>query len=187
MGSDKKDLPVAGETLLDRMLSKVRIGNVAVVAKNGESFPGDLRFVADQSTEFAPIFGVDAALGDASMRGAEWAVLLAVDLPFLRTRTISRLTEIASGELSACRAVVPEADGFLQTLAACYRPSLRAEIATRLAEGKTSLHHLIRSGPHRIVSLSELGAGVDEFRNVNTPGEAESAEQQLASERIPVR
>ena len=179
MGRDKASLELGAETMLQRTLRRLAGRNVTLVAKSRAEAPAGVRELFDASPDHAPIHGLAAALDDAAARGFEWALLLAVDLPFLRRRTIDRLEEIARDEAPDCRVVVPRADGFLQSLAAIYRPSIRTEIPSRIAAGRPSLHELVEAGPHRVVESAELGASAGEFRNVNTPEELQAAIRDL--------
>ena len=126
MGTNKAWLKLAsGETFLERSVNNLKTvcGNrVKVVISNkqfdqfSQRFPA-FDYIFDVLPERGALGGIHAALLDCA---ADFAVVLAVDLPLVKDRTLENLARLALSKNVA--AVVPaQTDGRPQPLAAVYR------------------------------------------------------------------
>lgn len=141
-GADKPMVEIGGITLLDRVVEAcVTSGRVTVV---GPPRPTrrPVHWVREDPPGGGPAAAVAAGLGACSR---EWVLVLAADLPFLDANTVHRLwTTVAETEAGAAEApdgaVIADADGRAQWLAAIYRRSaLQARLA---AQGGGPIHGL---------------------------------------------
>lgn len=136
-----------------------------------------VRFRADApARRSGPLAGMVAGLEDEGYRGA---LVLAVDLPFIRSPLLSALL----ARLGPYRAVVPVVGGFPQPLAAAYAPEAVAILARAFAAGER--------GPTRVLDaldalriaedqLVDLPGGPASFFNLNTRDDLAEAERRLA-------
>lgn len=168
MGTPKASLPYAGTSLLQyqtERLSRV-FANVFVVAKEPPAVSaGSARVICDGVPDFAAIHGVARALEEAGDR----VFVLAVDLPTLPESVIRAIAE--AGLASPAPALVPEADGILQPLAAVWSREILPALRRRVAEGQLSLADLARSEGAEIFAEErwrELDPSGNSFANMNT-------------------
>jgi len=174
MKTDKAFLEFGGETFLSRAvrtLSPVCDGRTKIILNPNQTAPGIYECVYDVFTERGALGGIHAALENCR---SEWAIILAVDLPFVSSAAIGRLKQIAL-ESSEFSAVVPiQNDGRLQPLCAVYRaadclPKLE-DLLSRTASA--SVRDFLELVPTRRVQQNELTDGsADLFFNVNEPDE----------------
>ncbi len=163
--------PASDETLLERLLRvSAEAAPEAARCLVGQSAAyASLRLLelADDPPAVGPIGGLRSLLLHAKAVGAERALALACDLPFIDAAVIRLLNAPLAGS-----ARVPFADGRFQPLAAAYAPVPGlAAVERTLAQGK---HALMRV-------LEELGAGLervesdalqtDALRDWDTPGD----------------
>jgi molybdopterin-guanine dinucleotide biosynthesis protein A len=139
MGRSKASLPWGAGNLLEFQTGRLAtlFSEVLVVAKEIPDFPmGPARVVLDPSPDFAAIYGLVRALDEAEDR----IFILAVDLPGL---THDLVREIAvRGLKTPAPALIPEAGGRLQPLAAVWRKSAARFARNRIARGVLSLTSL---------------------------------------------
>ncbi|HEX8748412.1 MAG TPA: molybdenum cofactor guanylyltransferase [Pyrinomonadaceae bacterium] len=169
MGRDKALLTLRGVSFVERIAEA--LGHVAgrinlVGAKNVDSSL-KIENVPDVYEAWGALGGLHAAL--AACR-AEWAAVVACDLPFVTSELFARL----SGLREDWQAVAPvQRDGRLQPLCALYRTAACREIARRMIEeGERRPRALLRMVRTRLVSWEELADLTDArlfFENVNTP------------------
>lgn len=168
MGSPKAALPYGATTLLAHQTTRLSelFEDVIVVAKGPiDCDVGPARLVTDRSKEFAAIHGLSRALEEAPDR----MFILAVDLPALSTGVIAAIAG-AGAHTPAC-ALVPEADGRLQPLAAVWRRVALPAIERRIASGKLSLVDLAREEGAEIFPEARwrsLDPSGNSFANLNT-------------------
>ena len=121
MGADKANLKFGGETFLThaaRTLAPVCEGRIKIILNTNQAAPENYECIYDIFPERGALGGIHAALNDCR---SDWAIILAVDLPYVLSEAIERLKQFAleSNEFSA---VVPvQNDGRLQPLCAVYR------------------------------------------------------------------
>lgn len=169
MGRDKALLRLRGVSFVERIaeaLSPVAGPINLVGAKNVDSSlkTGN---VPDVYAGWGALGGLHAAL---SACRAEWAAVVACDLPFVTGELFARL----AGFSEDWQAVVPvQRDGRLQPLCALYRTAVCREIARRMIEeGERRPRALVRLVRARLVhweELSDLPGARLFFENVNTP------------------
>jgi molybdopterin-guanine dinucleotide biosynthesis protein A len=162
MGRSKAALPWGAGNLLEFQTGRLAtlFSEVLVVAKETPDFSiGPARVVLDPSPDFAAIYGLLRALDEAEDR----IFILAVDLPGL---THDLVREIAvRGLKTPAPALIPEAGGRLQPLAAVWRKSAARFARNRIARGVLSLTSL----------ADEVGADVlpeREWRKLDASGRA---------------
>src|SRR5262249_6013639 len=168
MGKPKADLPYGAGTLLEHQVSRLAdlFESVFVVAKEPPALNArSIRIVSDRTAERAAIHGLARALEEVEDR----VFVVAVDLPVLGLPVARAIAEAAlAGEEAA---VVPEADGRLQPLAAAWRRRALPEVGRRIASGELSLIELARAIGARVFpeeAWRRLDPSGRSFSNVNT-------------------
>lgn len=168
MGRAKATLPWGSASLLEfqtERLSKV-FSPVFVVMKAPPDFPvGPATVLLDRSPEVAAVHGLVRVLEEVDDR----AFVLAVDLPAL---TEGVVRQIAGRSLeTAALALVPEAAGRLQPLAAVWRRAVIPIAADRIARGRLSLAGLAEEVGAEILPELEwrtVDPSGNSFANLNT-------------------
>lgn len=168
MGREKGALAWGAGTLAEFQTARLAdlFREVWLVAKSPPGYAaGPARVLLDGTPEHAAAHGLRRALAEAADR----VFVLAVDLPAV-ARDV--LVEVARRGLEdAAPAVVPQADGRLQPLAAVWSRAALPELDRRLARGELSLHELARAVGARILTESEwrpFDPSGNSFLNVNT-------------------
>jgi molybdenum cofactor guanylyltransferase len=168
MGRAKAALPYGAGTLLEFQVARLSalFEEVLVVVKSAPPSPiGSARLVLDRMPEHAAIHGLARALEEARDR----IFVLAVDVPAIPPALIRALAERSLASDAA--AVVPEADGRLQPLAAVWRRRVLPAVERRLAAGAPSLQELSRDVGAEIVTEAEwraVDSSGNAFANLNT-------------------
>ena len=168
MGRDKSRLLVQNETfvqLIARELAKVT-EQVAVVGRAEQDYPG-VAVVHDLHPQWGALGGVHGALAACS---AEWALVVACDLPRVKASLFQRLLSLRQG----FDAVAPlQPDGRRQPLCALYRVAACLPRSAALIEsGERKPVALLQSVSTRWVHFAELAdlpGAEDFFDNINTP------------------
>lgn len=181
MKTDKAFLQIGGETFLTRAartLAEVCAGKVKIVLNQNQTAPQNYECVRDIFTERGALGGIHAALCNCR---SDWAIILAVDLPFVTSEAIENLQNIAlaSNEFSA---IVPkQIDGRLQPLCAAYRvkdclPKIEEFLRKESSNAVKDFFALL---PTRFIEPNELTTDLAQnlFFNVNCPSDF----QQLVS------
>ena len=180
MKTDKAFLEFGGETFLTRAvktLSSVCENRVKIVLNKSqtnfiEKLPDRIPHIFDVCEKRGALGGIHAALKDCRK---DWAIILAVDLPFVTSEAIENLASIAV-ESKEFAALVPiQTDGRPQPICAVYQaedclPKLENLLtATTFASVKDFLKLL----PTRFIEQDELAtnAGKNLFFNVNRPAD----------------
>jgi len=162
MGLPKAALPYGPGTLLEFQTTRLSLlfREVFVVVKEVPTFSvGPARVVVDGAPEFAAIHGLVRALEETEDR----LFVLAVDLPGLLHDVIHEIAR--RGLATPAPALVPEAGGRLQPLAAVWRRTAARFAKTRIERGMLSLHAL----------ADEVGAEIfpeKEWRHLDPHGAA---------------
>ncbi|MFG3202268.1 NTP transferase domain-containing protein [Streptomyces sp. NPDC048192] len=137
-GADKPGLRVGGRALLDRVLAACADAGTTVVVADRRPTARPVLWAREEPPGAGPVAALEAGL---RLTGAEHAVVLSADLPFLRPATLRRLLA-ALGDTGADGALLTDADGRDQPLVAAYRTAvLRRELAA-LAAGPDGLNGL---------------------------------------------
>jgi molybdopterin-guanine dinucleotide biosynthesis protein A len=185
MGTDKSRLQFAGQTSVARIAAELRpvAARIYLVGPSRADSDPDLRIVPDTYERWGALGGIQAALGAGA---ADWALVVACDLPFVTRDLFSRLLALSQPE--SPDAVVPiQPDGRPQPLCALYRrePCL-LEAERLIASGEHTPRALLASVKTRWVrpeELIDLPGAANFFFNVNTPADYEQAQQMLLQNR----
>lgn len=168
MGRDKGGLPYGAGTLAQFQAGRLArlFSEVWLVAKRVPEYAfGPARFLVDDVPDLAPVYGLRRALRETADR----VFVLAVDLPALSEGVAELLGR--RGLATAAPAVLPEAGGTLQPLAAVWRREALPELDARVARGELSLHGLAAAVGAEVVSELEwrrIDPSGNSFLNVNT-------------------
>jgi molybdopterin-guanine dinucleotide biosynthesis protein A len=168
MGKDKSGLQMEGQTFVQRIARELAqaTSRVSQVGRAEQAISG-LPFVQDVYPQWGALGGVHGAL---SACNAEWALIVACDLPQVKASLFNRLLALREG----FDAVAPlQADGRRQPLCAIYRVAACLPQAESLIEsGERKPIALLQSVSTRWVQFSELAdlpGAKDFFDNINTP------------------
>ncbi|MGB9094789.1 MAG: molybdenum cofactor guanylyltransferase [Gallionella sp.] len=182
MGSDKANLLLGEQTLLQRVIAKMQQLFPGVIVSVRQPRPEiDLPQVCDaQAGEGlqggGPLAGLAAGLDRIA---TPWAFLVACDMPFIEPALIATL----AGYRPGYQAVVPVVQGHRQTLAAFYAADCVGALRAHLARGgKNSLRALLEQLRVRYVDESELlqaDPALRSFRDLDTPGDIDTARNLL--------
>lgn len=182
MGRPKASLPIGDETLLGRIVGRVKQAAkpVVVVASPGQELPelpSDVEVTRDGTAGRGPLQGMLAGLDHVGSRAA--AVFIAsTDLPFLDAVLIRRLTVLCAR--GGYDIVVPRLDGRFHPLCAVYSTRIRDDVAALLAEDRLRPFYLFERVRTLAAEADLLLAepllaladpALDSVRNVNTPEE----------------
>lgn len=174
MKRDKAFLEFGGKTLLENAVValKPNCSQTKIVLNKSqthfiERLPEDIFYIFDIYENRGAPGGIHAALQNCE---TEFAIILAVDLPFVRSETIKILAEIALSENLA--AVVPrQNDGKVQPLCAVYRvkdclPEIEEIL---LKENSPSARNFLEKISTHYVEQNKLANDANLFLNVNLP------------------
>jgi len=167
MGRDKAGLPFGDETLASRVARLVGqvVGDVVLVAREGQVLPVGLEAVRDPAEGLGPLAGI--AVGLEAVRG-ERAFVAACDMPLLRPTVVRRLLDLSEGY----EAVVPLIDGFAMTTCAVYSRTTAALAAALVAERRLRPLFLVERVRTRYVGgehFTDIDPDLESFRDCNTP------------------
>jgi molybdopterin-guanine dinucleotide biosynthesis protein A len=174
MGTSKRSLRIGNETFLERTLRVARsaFDEVIVVDRSADARDQVRTIVEPSHDETSPLFGIAAALRDATDR----AWILAVDYPLLTPEVLRFLRQ--RFELSTSLMLVPRWKEKLQMLCAGYAPSLLEAVERKLARGDLQIRGLVDEFGAEIVDESVLRARFEgePLVNVNTPEDYREAQ-----------
>jgi molybdenum cofactor guanylyltransferase len=170
MGQDKPWLPIAAETMLQRVVRLLgeAVRPVVVVSRAGQELPqlpGWAHVVHDLHEGFGPMEGLATAMERIGDR-ADAVFVTGCDAPLLQPRFVRRMIEAADGVDIA----VPHVRGFDQPFAAVYRTRLLAQIRALLAAGERRIAVLFdRVATRRIMDqdLQDIDPHLQSLVNVN--------------------
>ena len=183
MGTDKRFLPLNGESLLARTLRNGRAAGFRSIVLAAEGDRSDLTALAEEYgaqlvTDELPAQGPAAAIA-AGLAAAKtkWALVLSADMPFYDFELVRALLPEAEGETQV---VLPTLLGYWQPLAALYRRDAGTVFAAAIARGDRKLGVILRE-----LAVCEVPLTVDAglFFNVNTPAAYRLARGRLANEQ----
>jgi molybdopterin-guanine dinucleotide biosynthesis protein A len=181
MGTDKSRLQFGGQTSVERIAAELSsvTSQVSLVGRRAADFDPDLRIIPDSHEQWGALGGIHAALGACA---ADWALIVACDLPFVARDLCSRLLQLSQQE--SPDAVVPiQPDGRPQPLCALYRRETCLLAAEELiASGEHTPRALLANVKTRWVQpeeLTDLVGAENFFFNMNTPEDYERAKQML--------
>lgn len=174
MGSDKFALQIGGETFLSRAADALKAvcADVLVILNQSQSLDTDLPVVRDVYQQRGALGGIHAAFSNCK---TEFAVILAVDLPFVTADAIEKLTKIAR-ECREFSVFVPlQSDGRLQPLCAVYRVRDCLSKAQDILESRqsASVRDFLETVLVFTVNQTDLSDDPELFFNANTPADLE--------------
>lgn len=184
MQKNKAFLEINGETFLARAvktLSEVCLNPVRVVLKSQQvymtdRFPENAKAIYDATDFDSPLDGLHKALMDAFMRKTKFAVVLAVDLPFVTGSVIGKLAEIIESSNKFLAVVPRQSDGQLQPLAAVYNAKYCFYALQRYL-GETpngSIKDFLEIISTRYIDQNKLSENENLFLNINCPADFQS-------------
>lgn len=167
MGSDKANLMLGGQTLLQRVIAAMQQVFPFVIVSVRQPRPEiNLPQFCDEQPDNGPLAGVVAGLNHVT---TEWAFVVACDMPFM----IPAVVELLARQRGESRAVVPVVDGQPQPLAAFYaRDCLTTAQQILAGGGRHSMRALLEHLEVRYVDESQLrGADIQlrSFFDLDTP------------------
>lgn len=151
MGRDKAELPLGGETFLERLTTGLTplFDRVYVSVDRPGRYPGR-RELPDLRPGQGPLAGLEAAFRSTA---AEAVFLAAVDLPFAAPALAAKVLERA-GEGDAC--VIRRRDGKAEPLFALYRRSCLGPLTDCLDQGRRAVMALLDRVDCRWLAEEEL-------------------------------
>ena len=178
MGSDKANLLLGEQTLLQRVIATMqKIFPHVIVSVRHVRPEIELPQVCDEQPDdgmpgAGPLAGMVAGLGNIT---TPWAFAVACDMPFVAPALVEQLGKFRSDH----QAVVPVAQGFPQPLAAFYAvgclPAMRDNLA---GGGKRSLRAALEQLQVRYVDEAELlqaDPALRSFFDLDTPQDIAAA------------
>lgn len=171
MGRDKALLEWDGATLLGRTYDLLAsVCGAATVVGPAERYSSlNLPLIADLRGGCGPLGGLEAALTDCAGK-AEWALVVACDMPALETAALAHLVEQARLHPGS-QAILPlSPSGREEPLCALYRPEALAVVCKQLDTGDFKLRHAIAALPAHRLQL-DLPR---HFLNINQPEDWEA-------------
>jgi molybdopterin-guanine dinucleotide biosynthesis protein A len=190
MGMPKADLPFGGETLLARVIGRVRragIEQIVVAASANQVIPGDLpgpfSVARDSREQQGPLEAIRSALA-ALPDSAEAAFITSCDAPFLEPKLIRRLIDL----LGRNDLVAPVEGRHYHPLAAVYHRRVLSKVDALIAEDRMRPFFLIEETNSLRVdvqSLRDVDPELHSFTNLNHPGEYFAALQQAGLDVPP--
>jgi len=173
MGTDKSQLLIERQTFAERIAETLLQVADSVKLVGGQSQTSTLSTAPDVYPQWGALGGLHAALAACK---AEWAIVVACDLPFVTAELFSFL----SGKRLGHDAVVPvQQDGRPQPLAALYRVDPCLQRATELIEAgrrrPLDLLEAVNTCWVQFEELTNLAQSERFFVNINTPSDYDEA------------
>lgn len=180
-GGDKALLKIGNETILDRVLARLKPQCTGIIL-NANGDPArfhrfGLPVVADDIPDFAgPLAGILAGLDWAAehARAVEWIASVPGDCPFVPRELVARLhaARSAAGTPLACA----KSGDWRHPVAGLWPVALRADLRRALTDD--GLHKIeIWTGRHGVALAEWPDRPVDPFFNVNRPEDLAEAER----------
>jgi molybdenum cofactor guanylyltransferase len=168
MGRPKALLRFGSGTLLHHQLTKLSplFEEIFLVVKDPpDAATGKARLLLDATPRQGPIYGLMRTLEEAADR----VFVIAIDLPLMASDLIRGIAE--RGAATAAPALIPQAGGRLQPLAAVWRRSALAAAKEQVKRGELSLHGLAEAVGAEIfpeIEWRHLDPSGNSFTNLNT-------------------
>ena len=163
-GVDKASIELGGVTLLERALAATLPAVEVVVVGTEVPTSRAVTWTREDPAGGGPAAGLLAGL-DGFVRPPELVCALAVDMPRVNAGTVARLTWAVEADPAADGAVLVDAGGRRQPLAAVYRVSAlsKARPASRAEEHGLPVRRLVGG-----LDLVEVPAVGDEARDIDS-------------------
>lgn len=161
---------------VDEMVVNCRSGQVAALSEALAGYVHPLTFAEDPEPGQGPMAGIRTGLRAVD---AEYAVVVACDMPFIDPAFVDHLFDRAAGHDAA---VPRTGDGWFQTTHAVYRASAMADACdAALERDEYKIIEPLFSLDYVVVEASEVRKISDlrTFKNVNTQAELEKAAEQF--------
>ncbi len=179
MGTDKAFLKIGEKTFLENAVETLKPNCEQVkIVLNGsqthfiEKLPAGISYIFDIFENRGVLGGIHAALKTCE---TEFAVILAVDLPFVTSGAIEKLCEIALDSKNFSAIVPLQNDERLQPLCAVYRvkgclPKLEEILSKNESASVRDFLEIVKT---KIVNARSLSLNENLFINVNSPQDLE--------------
>ncbi|WP_276248367.1 molybdenum cofactor guanylyltransferase [Haladaptatus sp. YSMS36] len=158
--------------VVDELVVNCRADQTAAIREALAGYPHPVRFAEDEDTDEGPMAGIRTGLRAVE---AEYAVVVACDMPFVDAELVTSLFELAAGHDAA----VPKLDdGWYQTTHAVYRAQPMADACdAALAAGDHKIIAPLFELDYVVVEEDSIRAhgSVESFENLNTREEFEAA------------
>jgi molybdopterin-guanine dinucleotide biosynthesis protein A len=172
MGTDKFALETEGETFLERAARVLKpvSDEVKIVLNQTQTIETNLSVIRDIYAERGALGGIHAALKNCDTK---FAVILAVDLPFVTTGAIENLTNIALASNKFTAYVPRQTDGRPQPLCAVYRTRFCLPPLENLLEAnnKASVRDFLALVAPKYIDQNRLSDDKNLLFNVNSPAD----------------
>jgi len=174
MDSDKRALEFHGSTLLERTIKVVR-GTLdqspVLVGDNLSIFDvGDFRILNDAKKDCGPLGGIVSALEDCKK---QWALIVAVDLPFLDSRSLNELLDTNRHNLDV---ITLSSTDEPEPLVALYRTDTKQLWRNQLETGVLKIRKGIFQLRWKVVKPT---SGRRALININTLKDLEKAQKEF--------
>jgi molybdopterin-guanine dinucleotide biosynthesis protein A len=190
MGTDKAFLKIGEKTFLENAAEVLEPGCEtvkAVLNKTQDQFietlPANVSPIFDIYENRGALGGMHAAFKDCK---TAFAVILAIDLPFVTSEAIAKLCEIAdaSGKYLAC--VPRQTNDRPQPLCAVYRAGYCLPALEKLLDetGSASVKDFLDIIFPRYISADQLSADENFLQNVNRPEDFQQAKFYLSQSGV---
>jgi molybdenum cofactor guanylyltransferase len=174
MGVDKFALKFGGETFLERAVNTLKpiCESVKIVLNQHQNIETNQPIVRDIYQKRGALGGIHAALKDCETK---FAIILAVDLPFVKTEAIENLIKIALSSNKYLAYIPRQTDSRAQPLCAVYRakyclPTLEKLLNENNSASVRDFLELIFS---QYVEAHRLSADKNLLLNINRPADFE--------------
>ena len=187
LGRDKATCPAAGRPLLHwtALAAAAVTDDIVVVRREDQQFLTAMgapwREVTDRRPERGPLAGLETALDHTAH---DLAVMIACDMPLVRSELLSAVAEAARGVAIA----MPVVDEHAQPLLAAYRRSVAPHVRALLDEGEGRLRALLPLVEHVLIAEEDLrrrDPELESLTNVNRVGDLERVERILRTRGAP--
>lgn len=175
MGKDKAFLKIGEKTFIENAAAALEPNCAAVkvvINKNQNNFveklPDGVPHIFDRFENRGALGGIHAALKDCK---TAFAVILAVDLPFVSDEAIAKLCEIADASNKYLACVPRQTDNQPQPLCAVYRANYCLPAIEKLLNenDSASVRDFLELIFPRYISADQLSADENLLHNVNRP------------------
>lgn len=178
MKTDKAFLEIDGETFVEKAvttLAETCDNRIKIVLNQSqtdfiERLPANIPHIFDKYENRGALGGIHAALTDCETK---YAIILAVDLPFVTPEAIAKLADITVSSNKFIAAVPRQTDGILQPLCAAYSARYCAPALENLLNetDSASVRNFLELLAPRLIDQSKLTTdqSKDIFFNVNHP------------------
>jgi molybdenum cofactor guanylyltransferase len=187
---DKAVAPLAGVPMIrrvaervgavtDRLVVNCRADQRGAIAEAMEGYESPVTFAIDRETDGGPMAGIRTGLAAVE---AEYAAVVACDMPFVEPGFIDYLFDRAAGHDAA---VPRREDGWYQTTQAVFRARPMVDACDRALErGERKIVAPLFDLEYVVVTEEEIAAhaSVETFENVNTEAELRDAADRLTEQ-----